>query len=152
MHQIFLDNGNYNITYQIPYILISAVLSTVAVRIMLVTLVLTDKNIYEIKCQPNLNKANELKTKTLKRMIIKFSIFFGLNLALLVIFWYYLSCWNAVYENTKVYLIKNTLISFAISFGYPFFINILPLVLRKQSLKKNGSGFLYKTSKIVQIL
>ena len=115
MHQIFLDNGNYNISYQIPYIFISAVLSTVSLRIMVSTLVLTDKSIYEIKCQPNLMKANELKEKALKKIIIKFSIFFGLNLALLVIVWYYLSCWNAVYENTKVYLIKNTLPYFSLS-------------------------------------
>ena len=119
---------------------------------MVITLVLTDKSIYEIKCQPNLMKANELKEKTLKEIIIKFSIFFGLNLSLLVIFWYYLTCWNAVYENTKLYLIKNTLISFALSFIYPFIINILPVIFRQQSLKKNGNGCLYKASKITQIL
>ena len=151
MHQIFIDNGNYNISYQIPYIFISAIISTIILRIMLITLVLTDKNIYEIKRQPNIVKANELKKKMLKVMIIKFSIFFALNLALLVLFWYYLTCWNAVYENTKVYLIKNTLISFGISFIYPFIINIIPVVLRRLSLKNRESKFLYQFSKIMQI-
>ena len=85
-------------------------------------------------------------------MIVKFGIFFLLNLVLLVLFWYYLTCWNAVYQNTQIYLIKNTLISFAISLFYPFVINIIPVILRKQSLKKRKRECLYNASKIVQIL
>ena len=152
MHQILQDQGNYNITYQLKYIIISTILSTFILRIILYTLVLTDRNIHDIKCQPNLSNANILKKKTLKYMKIKFLIFFLLNLILLVIFWYYLTCWNAVYQNTKIYLIKNTLISFGISLIYPFIINIIPVILRKLSLKKGKRECLYKTSKIMQIL
>ena len=152
MHQILQDQGNYNITYQLKYIIISTILSTFILRIILYTLVLTDRNIHDIKCQPNLSNANILKKKTLKYMKIKFLIFFLLNLILLVIFWYYLTCWNAVYQNTQIYLIKNTLISFGISLIYPFIINIIPVILRKLSLKKGKRECLYKTSKIMQIL
>ena len=90
------------------------------------------------------------KKKKLKNMIIKLGIFFGLNLLLLVLFWYYLTCWNAIYENTQIYLLKNTLTSFGVSLVYPFIINIFPTFLRMQSL--NGNECLYKTSKIVQLL
>jgi surface protein len=152
MNQIFKDQGDYNINYQIPFIIISALSSTIILRIMLTTLILTDKNIFEIKCQVNIIKANILKKKTLKFMKVKFSIFFGLNMILLVLFWYYLTCWNAVYENTQLYLIKNSLISFAISLIYPFIINIIPTILRNQSLQKNKRECLYNTSKILQIL
>ena len=152
MHQIFEDQGNYNIKYQFKFIFLSAVLSTALLRIMLYTLVLTDKSIFEIKRQINLIHANILKKKTLKYIVVKFGIFFLLNLVLLVLFWYYLTCWNAVYQNTQIYLIKNTLISFAISLFYPFVINIIPFILRKQSLKKRKRECLYNASKIVQIL
>ena len=152
MHQIFEDQGSYNINYQFKFILLSAVLSTALLRIMLYTLVLTDKSIFEIKRQVNLIHANILKKKTLKYMIIKFGIFFFLNLILLVSFWYYLTCWNAVYQNTQIYLIKNTLISFVISLFYPFVINIIPLILRKQSLKKSKRECIYNASKIAQLL
>ena len=152
MHQIFEDQGNYNIKYQMKFIIISSVLSTFILRIMLYTLVLTDRNIHDIKCQPNLINANKLKKKTLRYIKIKFGIFFVLNLILLVVFWYYLTCWNAVYQNTKIYLIKNTLISFSISLIYPFIINIIPVILRKISLNKGKRECLYKTSKIFQIL
>ena len=152
MHQIFKDNGKYNLIYQLKFIFASAVLSTVLLRIILATLVLTDKSIFEIKCQPNLINANILKKKTLKCMKIKFAIFFLLNMILLTLFWYYLTCFNAVYQNTKIYLIKNTLISFGISLIYPFILNIIPAILRKLSLKKGNKECLYNTSKIFQIL
>ena len=152
MHQIFKDNGKYNLQYQLKFIFISAMLSTALLRIILATLVLTDKSIFEIKCQPNLINANILKEKTLKCMKIKYVIFFVLNIILLSLFWYYLTCFNAIYQNTKTYLIKNTLISFAISMIYPFIINIIPAILRKIALKKSNKECLYNTSKIIQIL
>ena len=152
MHQIFLDQGSYNIKYQFPFIFISALLSIIILRLMLIGLILNDKNIFEIKCQPNIIKAKELKKKTLKNMNIKFIIFFVLNLAILILFWFYLTCWNAIYQNTKVYLIKNTFISFGISLVYPFLINIFPVILRMNALKNNKKQYLYKVSKIVQLL
>ena len=85
-------------------------------------------------------------------MIIKLGIFFGLNLLLLVLFWYYLTCWNAIYENTKIYLIKNAFISFGISLIYPFIINIFPALLRMSALKNKKKEYLYKVSKIIQLL
>ena len=152
MHQIFKDNGKYNLQYQLKFIFISAALSTALLRIILATLVLTDKNIFEIKCQPNLINANILKKKTLKCIKIKYAIFFVLNIILLSLFWYYLTCFNAIYQNTKIYLIKNTLISFAILMIYPFIINIIPAILRKLSLKNSNKECLYNTSKVIQIL
>ena len=152
MHQIFQDQGSYNIKYQFPFIFISALLSIIILRLMLIGLILNDKNIFEIKCQPNIIKAKELKKKTLKNMNIKFIIFFVLNLVILILFWFYLTCWNAIYQNTKVYLIKNTFISFGISLVYPFLINIFPVILRMNALKNNKKQYLYKVSKIVQLL
>jgi hypothetical protein len=68
-----------------------------------------------------------------------------------------LTCFNAIYNNTQIYLIENTFISFGLSLFYPFIINIIPAVLRIYSLnKKNkdkkGENCLYKISKIIQIL
>ena len=152
MHQIFKDEGKYNIGYQLPFIFLSTFLSIVILRMILILLVLTDKNIFEIKCQETLQKANILKKTTLRNILIKFTIFFVLNLLILISFWYYLTCWNAVYENTQIYLIKNTLISFAISLIYPFIINIIPVILRQQSLKQKKKKYLYDVSKIAQLL
>ncbi len=154
MHQIYEDQGEYNFSYQFPKILISAISSSIILRIILITLVLTDKNILEIKQQITYEQAQQMKVKTLKCMNIKFAVFFVLNFILLILFWYYLTCFNAIYENTQIYLIENTFISFGLSLLYPFIINIFPTALRINSLddKKGNKIYLYKVSQILQIL
>ena len=95
-----------------------------------------------------------MKRQKLKYMKIKFAIFFILNFILLGLFWYYLTCFNAIYKNTQIYLIENTFISFGFSLFYPFIINIFPSIIRScsiNSLEKNNE-YCYKISQIVQII
>ena len=154
MHQIYEDEGSYNISFQFPKILISALASTMLLRIMLETLILTDQNILQVKKQPMKKQAELMKQKVLKCINIKFTIFFILNFILLILFWFYLTCFNGVYENTQIYLIENTFISFGISLFYPFFWNIIPSLLRMCALdrKKPDKECLYSFSKICQLI
>ena len=154
MHQIYEDEGKYNFSYQFPKILISTISSTIILRIILQTLVLTDKSILQVKYQPTRDLALEMKKKILKCINIKFAIFFILNFILLVLFWFYLTCFNAKYANTQVYLIENTFISFGISLVYPFIINIIPACLRISSLedKNKDKSCLYSASQIMQLI
>ena len=154
MHQIYEDEGSYNISYQLPKILLSSLGSTVFLRLMLETMLLTDRNVLEVKKQPTKIRAQIMKNKALKCINIKFAFFFITNFILLITFWFYLTCFNGVYENTQVYLIKNTCISFGISLAYPFFWNIFPTALRMCSLsgKKPQKGCIYSTSKFFQVI
>ena len=154
MHQIYEDEGKYNFGYQLPYILYSAIISTVTLRLMLQILVLTDKDILEVKLQQNKALAVNMKQKKLKCIKIKFAIFFILNFILLTLFWYYLTCFNAIYENTQVYLIENTFISFAFSLFYPFIINLIPMIIRNCSLQSSNKDqrCFYKVSQIIQVI
>ena len=153
MHQIYEDEGKYNFSYQLPKILISAVGSTVILRIILHILVLTDKNVLQVKNQPSYNLAINMKYKVLKCMKIKFAIFFVLNFIIIILFGYYLTCFSAVYKNTQVYLIENTAISFCFSLFYPFVINFFPSTFRSCSIdkKKRNKSCFYNFSKIIQI-
>ena len=45
MHQIYEDKGQFNFEYQTPFIISSAIISNFVMRIILHTLVLTDKDI-----------------------------------------------------------------------------------------------------------
>ena len=154
MHQIYEDKGIYNFIYQLPFILYSALISTFILRLMLKILVLTDKDILEIKIQRTKVKAFNLKEKKLRCMKIKFAIFFILNFLLLTLFWYYLTSFNAIYENTQIYLIENTFISFSFSLFYPFIINIFPSMIRMCSLHSSNKKqeYFYKVSQIIQII
>ena len=111
MHQIVEDEGDYNFSYQIPFILLSVVISTFCQRIFLL-LIMTEKDVVKFKDIHDKNLAEKQKEKTIKYINIKYMIFFILNVILLSLFWYYLTCFNAIYENTQLYLIENTLIGF----------------------------------------
>ena len=56
----------------------------------------------------------------------------------------------AIYENSQNHLIKDTFISFGLSFVYPFIINIFPVCFRFPALK-NKKKCLYNLSKLLQI-
>ena len=82
------------------------------------------------------------------------NLFFIVTFIFSIIFWYYLSCFGAVYKNTQIYLLKDTLLSFGLSLIYPFGLNILPGLFRIPALRKETKvhNSLYNLSKIIQII
>lgn len=66
----------------------------------------------------------------------------------MLFFWYFISGFCAVYKNTQLILIENTLISFLISMISPFGTNLLPGFFRIPALraKKKNKSCLYKIS------
>ena len=154
LHQIYEDEGSYNFVYQISYTLYSALIATFMVRFMLHFLILTDKDVLEVKLKATQNLAINLKKQKLKCIKIKFAIFFILNFVLLGLFWYYLTCFNAIYKNTQIYLIENTFISFGFSLFYPLIINIFPMMMRMCSIHSSNKDqkCFYKTSQNFQLI
>ena len=69
----------------------------------------------------------------------------------MIFFWYFISCFCAVYKNTQKILIDDTLISFGISMLYPFGLNLLPGLLRIPAIKdpKRDKKMLYKISVLI---
>ena len=135
MHQIYEDEGTFNFVYQIPQILYSTVISTV-IKFIISFLSLTEKNFSKINNNCKTKKeAKEEMNKIFSSALKKFIAFFSINFILLIIFWYYLSCFCAVYKNTQLYLLKDTLITFATSLLYPFALNLIPAILRIPAIK-----------------
>ena len=113
---------------------------------------LTEKNIIKIKNDNKLNKEKLENTKNDLR--IKFILFFILIYIFLGLFWYYISCFCAIYKNTQLYLIKDTLISYTFSLIYPFGIYLIPGIFRIFALKslKQDKECIYKISKFLQLI
>ena len=63
LHQIYEDEGKFNFSFQLPYILYSALISTFVLRLILQILVLTDKDLLEVKKQINKESAINMKKK-----------------------------------------------------------------------------------------
>ena len=57
----------------------------------------------------------------------------------------------AIYINTQIHLIKDTLISFGLSLCYPFGIYLIPGIFRIPALS-NKKKCLYDFSRILQII
>ena len=150
IHKIYEDKGNYNFVYFFPKILIAFIISQI-LTIFLRFIFLSERNIIQIRKQSTYSKAYDIVPTVKKQLTIKYIIFFILGLLILVFFWMLLSSFGAVFQNSQVIVIENTLISFGISFIYPFIINIFPCLFRICSFNSK-SEYLYKFSNVLQIL
>ena len=153
MNKINQDKGTYNIIYQIP-IIVYSILITAMINFMLKSLSISSGPILKIKLEKNFVRCQELSNDTEKFLKIKLAIFFIFSFLLMMFFWYYISCFCAVYKNTQMILIKDTLISFGLSMIYPFGLCLLPGFLRIPALKskENNKKFLYKVSLLISMI
>lgn len=145
---------NDNISYNIPSMLYSSLLSIYILRILIMNLALNDKDVLEVKNQVDKNTAINMKEKNLKCVKYKITIFYLLNLIILGFSWYYLICFNAVFKKKQTKLIINTCSSFIFSLIYPLFSNLFPTIFRNCVLNSNGTTneCCYSLSKITQLI
>ena len=151
IHNIYEEQGFYNFIYLVPHIFYSFTISQI-LNTIIKYIFLSERNICKIKNEKKIQKIYDIIDKVKKCLVIKYIYFFCLGLIFLLFFWYYLSSFGAVYQNTQIYLIKNTIISFGVSLIYPFIINIIPSILRIYALKRNNKECLYKASKFIQYI
>ena len=153
MNKINEDKGAFNILFQIPQILYSSVISAV-INVILKQLSLSEKQILTIKQEKNFSVAQKKSNQIRKYIKIKLALFFILSLLLIFFFWYFTSSFCAVYKNTQMILIKDTLISFGLSMLYPFGLNLIPGMFRIPALRatKKDKKTLYKISLIVALI
>ena len=151
IHKIYKEEGSYNFIYQLPQILYSTIISSLFYTIIKF-LSLSEKNVLKLKNEENIADIKSKKKRLFKILKIKFIWFFNISLVFLIFFWYYLGCFCAVYKNTQIHLVKDTLISFTLSLLYPFALNLLPGVFRIPSLKNNNKKCNYQISKILQLI
>ena len=149
--QINEDDGHFNFIYQIPQILYSTLISSV-INALVKYLALSEQHIVELKQI----KTNMILTKKSKRVFkllhYKFLLFFIICSILLLFFWYYLACFGAIYRNTQLHLLKDSIISFSFSLLYPFGYFLVPGIFRIPSLIKKNRKCLYNFSKFIQAL
>ena len=108
MHKIYLDEGSFNLIYQLPQIIYSSLISSI-LNIILNQLSLSEKNILQLKENKNNESIKKSSENLIKFLFIKFILFFIIGFIYLLFFWYYISSFCAVYENTQIHLIKDTL-------------------------------------------
>ena len=153
MHNIFSEQGRYNLLYQIPQILYSTMISFV-MTLILKKLSLSQNELIKIKNELDQTKSKKLADESKNCLRIKLYSFFFVGLCFFGFFWYYISVFSAVYTNTQIYLIKDTLMSFGISMSYPLIINLFPGLFRLYALKseKKDKKCWFQTGQIISLL
>ena len=150
-HKIFLNYGKYDFVQQIPQIIYSTAISQV-LEVFLCYLSLTDKHFYQIKYIKNEKKNNELVLKILTCVQIKLIGFFAFTFILFVFYWYLITAFCSVYQNTQNPFIKDSITSFLLGLVYPIVLYLIPAVLRiiaLRDVKKKRLRFVYKLSDII---
>ena len=152
MHEIYQDKGEYDFIDQLPQIIYSFLISLLF-GFLFEMLVLTEDVILEIK-KIKSKKEFEIKTKHLLfKLKIKFLLYFIISTIFLLFFWYYISMFCAIYSNTQIHLIKDSLLSFATSLIEPLGMYLIPGIFRIPALTENKNRHsLYKFSKILQFI
>ena len=153
MNKIDIDHGKYDFLFQIPHALYSTIISAV-INLALKLLSLSEKDILNIKKENDYFKAKKKSKLTLKCLRAKLIIFFILSLFLMLFFWYFISCFCAVYKNTQKILIFDTMVSFIITMIYPFGLNLLPGFFRIPALKDKDKNkkYLYVLSTYISYI
>ena len=147
IHKIYKEGGIYNIINFATDIICSFFIAHF-LYIFIKYISLSERNIVNFK--NNTKNANYGKLRSF--LSIKYVCFFILGFLFLLIFWYYLASFCAVFKNSQIYLIKNTIICLSISFIYPFVINILPCTFRMISLRSKDRKWVYTISKVLQFI
>ena len=150
MHKIYVDEGSFDFTYQLPIMIYSLLISSV-LKVLLSILGLYETNILSIKKKKIIDK--EVK-KELFNIKLKIILFFIITYILLIFFWIYLGCFCAVYKNTQKHLLLDVFSSFCISFITPFIKYLIPGMFRIPSLntEKGKRPLLFKFSKLLQMI
>ena len=81
---------------------------------------LSNDAIIDFKRNKNDKDIEERENKLKNKLRFKFTLYFILSLIILLIFWYYISMFCAIYPYSQVLLLEDTLISLALSAIYSF--------------------------------
>ena len=156
MHKIYEDRGAFNILFQIPIILYSTLISVVLNSFMKLLAfsgetILQFKSLKFRRIRINIHEKEKVLINSIR---IKFILYFILSTIILLFCWYYLSMFCAIYVNTQIHLLKDTLLSYLLSLSYPFLIYLLPGFFRIPALfhKSKRNSLLFKISKILQMI
>ena len=153
IHTIYLNEGKYDIVSVLPRIVLSFAISHI-INIILRICFLSERELYSIENQKTSLEAERKSKTVLCCFSIKYIIFFAFSNIFLISLWYYLSSFCAIYQNSQIFLLLNTIISYGISLIYPFIINLIPGILRIYSLNdpNRNKYCIYMLSKIIQII
>ena len=153
MHKIYTDNGYSDFVVHLPQIIYSSIISAI-IDTILKLLCLSENKILSIKEIKKINVAYKRINVTKTYLRLKFVAFFFVGFLISIFYCYFMSCYCAVYQNTQIILLKDTLLSYGLSMLYPFGLCLIPGVFRIVALRAVNKDkiCLYKFSQLISFV
>ena len=135
MHNIIERNGNYNIIYRAPIIIFTDLASWIICSLFFefpISFLDFVKFKKDVRTHYNTSEFNIIIEKFKKRFKKIRIIIYSLSFIIIIISWYYLSCFFCIFQNTQAHLLSdfgsgllmNLIISIVKSFLYSIYRNI----------------------------
>ena len=155
MHKKYTNEEDFTFVQKIPQLLFTLIVSHI-IEVLLCFLSMTDTHVYEIKALPKNKNNGEKILNILDTIKKKLVTFFVVTFLFFLFYWYFISAFCAVYQNTQKIFLRDSLISFLTNLIDPFFIYGFTTILRSISLcrclkKRPGCGCIYKLSDLIPI-
>jgi surface protein len=156
LHDLYISKGKIKILSEIPVIIYTTIISGTIKNILLL-ISFPESDILKIRrfgTQP-VFKLNQGIQKSINMVIFRCYLYFFISIITLIFIWIYIAIFFTIFHNTQLYVIINTLISFGLSLIVPFIVYIFPALIRKSSLKSQGSQSsycFYVISGILQVI
>ena len=149
MREIYTYKGNTNAAIHIPNIILSSICSIImAFIVRFVTL--NDRDINKIITEADFKQRYDKIELTKRSLNIRAIALFSVSSVIIMLCWYYVSAFCAVFKNSQGHYLINTLASFILCNLWPLITSWITVGLRKLSLNKKSSA-LYKFSQIVSL-
>ena len=153
MHKKYTENEDFTFVQKLPQLLFTLIVSHI-IEVILCYFSMTDSAYYEIKSLPKTRESQEKILNIINCVERKLVSFYVISFLLFLFYWYFISAFCAVYQNTQVIFLRDSGISFLISFIDPFIIYAFTCLLRKISLSiccKKKLCCIYKLSDLIPI-
>ena len=134
IHQIYLDKGKYNFSYQIKYICLSALISSIFLYLA--------KFVFIVK-------KNNKEYKQIYKCIDFSSI---IIILLFIFYWLYVGSYTSVFIKSQKHISINFLLTLVACTVYEFILTIFSIILRKIAIDKGDSPKIYKISLFLILL
>ena len=153
IHQINQEQGSYNLKNQISTVIYSAIIST-AIGFIIEYFALTQKDILNLRNKKEIKEVENLIPDLIKKLKLRFKIYFAMTIIINIIFWYYICAFCAIYSMTQTHMISDSLISFLLSISYSILLSLISSIIRVFSLKKQSKlrHFFYTISWILSLI
>ena len=136
MHKKYTEGEDFTFIEKIPQYAFTLIVARVF-EVILCYLSMIDTHYYQIKHlsleEKNGNEKIVNIMECVKKKLIGFLI---MTLILFLFFWYFISAFCAVYQNTQIIFLKDSFVTFGMSFIEPFLTYGFTMILRCISLSK----------------